>query len=201
MSSNNNRIWLFALGGCGVVAIVMILILAAGFWGIEGLLLSRPHRVVIEEDHASFELGFSPSKDTGPIPPDCFRVSFRDVVESDNLVVKQMLIEARGKRKIEVRQAGAVRSATLEPSRDEEFMRGEITFVADLFLQGENSRRIKYLAQIKGPGVTVGGPSSFPVKAEELSDILSIHFEGIWPLGQEFVIGNLLHEPIMLRVM
>jgi len=80
-------------------------------------------------------------------------------------------------------------------------MAAEIVFVAALVKTSESANMIKWLIQIKGQGVTVGGPSTFPVEADSLADVLQLKFDqGFHPLGQDIAIGKFQGEPIILSV-
>ena len=135
------------------------------------------------------------------IPPDSFRATVKNLVESGDLLVKHVIIEAPGEKTIKVTKKGGHSEATIEPAQNTDLMLGEITFVAALVKTSESGNMIKWLIQIKGQGVTVGGPSSFPVEAESLTGVLQLKFDQeFYPLGQDIVIGKFQGESIVLSV-
>ena len=147
-------------------------------------------------------VGVTGCRDRGSqIPSDSFRATVKDLVESDDLLVKHVIVEAPGKRQVSVAEKGGLAEATIVPAQDTDLMLAEITFVAALVANPESGNTVKWLIQIKGKGVTVGGPSSFPVEHESLAGVLQLPFdEEIYPLGQDVVIGKFQGEPIVLTV-
>jgi hypothetical protein len=135
------------------------------------------------------------------IPPNSFRATVKNLVEGSDLLVKHVIIEAPGKRVVKVTEKGRRSAATIEPAQDTDLMLAEVTFVAALVKNSESGNMIKWLIQIKGQGVTVGGPSSFPVEAESLADFIQLEFaQEFHPLGQDIVIGKFQGESIVLSV-
>jgi len=135
------------------------------------------------------------------IPPDSFRATVKDLVEGSDLFVKHVIIEAPGKKTVKVTKKGGHSEATIEPAQNTDLMLAEVTFVAALVKTSGSATMIKWLIQIKGQGVTVGGPSSFPVEADSLSGVLQLKFDQeFYPLGQDIVIGKFQGESIVLSV-
>ncbi len=135
------------------------------------------------------------------IPPNSFRATVKNLVEGSDLLVKHVIIEATGTRTVKVTEKGGLSEATIEPAQDTDLMRAEVTFVAALVKTSESGNMIKWLIQVKGQGVTVGGPSSFHVEAESLSDVMQLELDQEFhPLGQDIVIGKFQGESIVLSV-
>ncbi len=138
---------------------------------------------------------------TNQLPPDSFRATVKYLVEGSGLLVKHVIIEAPCKKTVKVTQGRKHSEATIEPAQNTDLMLAEVTFVAALVKTSESGNMIKWLIQIKGQGVTAGGPSSFPVEAESLADILQLKFDQEFhPLGQDVVIGKFQGESIILSV-
>lgn len=138
---------------------------------------------------------------TNQIPPDSFRATVRDLVEGRDFLVKHVTIEAPGKKTVTVTEKGGEQMAVIEPGQNTDLMLAEVVFVAALTKTSESGTMMKWLIQIKGQGVTVGGPSSFSVEAESLADVLQLELDQeIHPLGQDIVIGKFQGESIVLSV-
>jgi hypothetical protein len=135
------------------------------------------------------------------IPEGSFRLTCQTLVDSKDLIVKHVIIEACGQRHVEVTQDGDHSSVSpLEP-RDTDAVRVEITFVATLTTRSDAPNRIKWLIQLKSRNATAGGPSTFPVETESLDDILQLDLQdGLHPLGHDLVVGKFQGEPIVLLV-
>ena len=138
---------------------------------------------------------------TNHIPPDSFRATVKSLVERSDLVVKHVTVEASGKKEVTVSEKGGHDKATIQPGQNTDLMLAEVIFVATLIKTSESGTMIKWLIQIKGQGVTVGGPSSVSVEAESLADVLQLKFDQeFYPLGQDVVIGKFQGETIILSV-
>ena len=131
------------------------------------------------------------------IPPDSLRATVQNLVESNDMLVKYVIIQATGERTIKVNG----KKATIEPASNTDFMVAEIVFVATLVKSSESANIVKWLIQVKGQGVGVGGSTAFSVEAESLDDVLELKFDqGLYPLGQDITIGKFREEPIILSV-
>ena len=131
------------------------------------------------------------------IPPDSFRATVQNLVKSNDMLVKHVVLQATGERTVKVNG----KKATIEPTLNTDFMTAEIVFVATLVKSSESANMIKWLIQIKGQGGGVGGSSTFPIEAESLDDVLELKFDqGLYPLGQDITIGKFREEPIILSV-
>jgi hypothetical protein len=143
---------------------------------------------------------------TNPIPPtpNSFRVTVNTIYESSDLLVKQAIIEAPGQKKVSITQKTGtfgVREVWIDPVQDTNPALAEVTFVAALVKTSKSANMIKLLIRIKGKIQSAGDPLTYPVKAENLSDILQLQFDqNTYPLGQDIVIGKFLGEPIVLSV-
>ncbi len=136
--------------------------------------------------------------DSSQIPPGSFRVTVKDLVESDDLLVKHVIIEAPGERTVRIAGKGRV---IIQPAQNADLMLGEITFVAALVKTSESGNRIKWLIQIKDQGSSMRSASTSSVEAESLADILQLKFDQeSYPLGQDIVIGKFQGESIVLSV-
>jgi hypothetical protein len=144
--------------------------------------------------------GCRQSKD--PIPDGSFRLTTVTVVDTEDIVVKQAIIEAAGKRSVKVTEDGGLTSVSnVEPLRDKETMNVKIAFVASLIKRSDSPNTIKWLIQLKSTGTTAGGPSTFQVEADSLDNILQLDLsDGVFPLGHDHVVGKFQGKPIVLLV-
>ncbi len=137
------------------------------------------------------------------IPPESSRVTVEEIVETRQLLVQQVLIEAAGKRRVRIDDMGGnIGPVTVEPEQDTGRILAEITFVAFLEEASESAGVFWWMTQIEGPGSTAArGPSAFPVEADGLTDVLRLGLEqGLYVLGQDVRIGRFREEPIVLSV-
>ena len=144
--------------------------------------------------------GCQESKDQ--IPDGYFRLAIDTLVDTKDLIVKHVIVEAPGKRSVKVTQEGGHSSVSdVEPIQDIDTMRVDITFVATLIPISGSPNIFKWLIQLKSRSSTAGGPSTFEVEAESLDDILQLDLrEGLHPLGQDLIVGKFRGEPIILLV-
>lgn len=144
--------------------------------------------------------GCQESKDQ--IPDGYFRLAIDTLVDTKNLIVKHVTVEAPGKRRVKVTQKfGHSSVSNVEPIQDIGTMRVDITFVATLIPRSSSPNMFKWLIQLKSRSSTAGGPSTFEVEAESLDDILQLELrEGLYPLGQDLIVGKFQEEPIILLV-
>jgi hypothetical protein len=136
------------------------------------------------------------------IPDGSFRLTIDNKVDTKDLIVKHVIVEALGKRSVKVTKHGGDSSVSnVEPFRDMETMRVEITFVATLIPRTGSPNMFKWLIQLKSKNSTAGGPSAFEVEAESLGNILQVDIqEGLYPIGQDLVVGKFQEKPIVLLV-
>jgi len=136
-----------------------------------------------------------------PIPAGSFRLTAKTLVDTKGLVVKHATIEAAGERTIKVREDGSESSVSPLVQNDADMVRVEITFVATLVTSSDGPNMIKWLIQLKSRDATAGGPSTFPVEAETLDDILQLDLpDGTHPLNQDLVVGRFQGKPVVLSV-
>ncbi len=144
--------------------------------------------------------GCQESKDQ--IPDGSFRLTTETLVDTKDVVVIQAIIEAGGKRSVKVTEDGSLSSVSnVKPLRDKATMDVKIAFVASLIKRSDSANTIKWLIQLKSTGTTVGGPSTFQVEADSLDNILQLDLsDGVFPLGQDLVVGKFQGKPIVLLV-
>jgi hypothetical protein len=146
---------------------------------------------------------FAGCKKTGEqAPQNSFIMTLEDLVSSEQLVVKHLKIRANGKRTIKITEDRDSDEATIGPRPNASLMEADIVLVADLIKDFKQSgHMVKWLVQIKGFGVTVGGPSFFAAQGETLEQILTLDIrEGTFPLGQDIEFGRLQDRPLVLSV-
>ena len=135
------------------------------------------------------------------IPPDSFRLRTNTLVDSSDMLVRKVRIEAHGTRIVKVTEEGDSSTATIGPVRNADFMVAEIVFVAALLKTPESTNMIKWLIQIQGQGVTVGGPSTHQVEVDSLADVLDLQVDqGLHLLAEDIAIGTFRGRPIVLSV-
>jgi hypothetical protein len=144
--------------------------------------------------------GCRESKDQ--IPEGSFRLTTVTVVDTKDIVVKQAIVEAVGKRSVKVTEEGGLSSVSnVEPLRDKKTMNVRIAFVASLIKRSDSPNIIKWLIQLESTGTTAGGPSTFQVEADSLDNILQLTLsDGVFPLGNDLVVGKFQGKPIVLLV-
>ena len=135
------------------------------------------------------------------IPPNSFRAKVNHLVEGDDLLVTNLIIEAAGKRTITITTSTGKAVATIEPVQNAKLMHAEVTLVATLVKTSDSNSSLKWLIQIKGQGITVGGPATFPIETDTLAGVFEVKVDQEFhPLGKEIEIGKLQDKPIVLSV-
>ena len=153
-----------------------------------------------------FVAGCKEKEQVQEIPPGSFRVSIEDLYEGTDLLVKHFTIEAHGEKTVKISKKTGHGLINATPALDTELMVAEVVFVADLVKTSAPTNMLKLLIQITerrgiSTGNSVGAPNSFPAEAENLADILELTLsDGLYPLGQDIVIGKFQGEPIVLSV-
>jgi hypothetical protein len=144
--------------------------------------------------------GCQESKDQ--IPDGSFRLTTETLVDTKDIIVKHVIIEAPGTRSVKVTEDGSLSSVSnVKPLRDTDTMNVKITFVASLIKRSDSAHTIKWLVQLKSRVATAGGPSTFPVEADSLDNILQLDLsDGVFPLGHDLVVGRFQGKPIVLLV-
>jgi hypothetical protein len=144
--------------------------------------------------------GCQESKDK--IPDDSFRLAIDTLVDTKDIIVKHVIVEALGKRSVKVTEdVGLSSVSNVEPIRDIDTMRVDITFVATLIPRSGSPNILKWLIQLKSKNNTAGGPSTFQVEADSIGDIVQLDLqEGLYPLGQDLVVGKFQGKPVVLLV-
>jgi len=143
--------------------------------------------------------GCQESKDK--IPDGSFRLTIETLVDTKDIIVKHVIVEALGKRSVKVTEDGDLSSISVKPFRDMDTMRLDITFVATLIPRSGSPKMVKWLIHLKNKNNWVGGPSTSQVEAESIGDILKLDLqEGLYPLGQDLVVGKFQEKPIVLLV-
>ena len=146
-------------------------------------------------------LGLGCRESVEPIPDGSFRLTSKTLVDTKDLTVKHVILEASGERTVEVTEGGDHSSVSPLKSRDTDTVRVEITFVATLITRSDSPNMVKWLIQLKSRNATAGGPSTYPVETESLEDILQLDLQdGLHPLGHDLVVGKFQGAPIVLLV-
>ena len=135
------------------------------------------------------------------IPAGSFKVQVETLVETKDVLVKHLRIEAPGKREVRLVKKDSRSKAVISPGQNQPNMHADIACVAVLIRSPNSQGTLKLLMQIKGQGVTVGGPSSGPVDADKVDDILQLKVDqDYYDLGDEIEIGSFQGDPIKLTV-
>jgi hypothetical protein len=137
------------------------------------------------------------------IPPNSCRVTVEDLVDQGNLFVKHITLTAHGERWVRVTEEASVHEAKIEPDHKTALMSADVVLVANLFSSTESSKsQLTWLVQIKGRGVTVGGPLRIEVPfGKKLSEVVSVDIApGDHPVGQDIPLGTVLDRTLILKV-
>ena len=136
-----------------------------------------------------------------PIPPNSFRAKVNHLVEGDDLLVTNLIIEAAGERTVTITTKTGKSVATIEPVQNAQLMHAEVTLVATLVKTSDSKSSLKWLIQIKGRGITVGGPATFPIETDTLAGVFEMKIDQEFhPFGQDIEIGKFQENPIVLSV-
>ena len=65
---------------------------------------------------------------TNQIPPGPFRATVKDLVDGSDFLVKHVIIEASGERRVKVTEKGGLAEATIAPAQNSDLMLAEVTF-------------------------------------------------------------------------
>jgi hypothetical protein len=141
-------------------------------------------------------------KTSEQVPQNSFVITVEDMVSREELVVKHLKIRANGKKTVRITEGGNLDEATIGPRPNASLMEADIVLVADLIKDFKQSgHMVKWLVQIKGFGVTVGGPSFLAAHGETLEKILTLDIEeGTFPLGRDIELGRFQDRPLVLSV-
>jgi hypothetical protein len=122
------------------------------------------------------------------------------------MLVKRLLITAHDKRTIEVSVPdSSSQSVTVRPDPriGNDLVTGEVIILADLVdISESESKRLRWLTQVRGQGSTAGGPDLYPVPANSnLKDIVKLNIQpGEHPIGQPLVLGQFQDKEILLTI-
>ncbi len=141
------------------------------------------------------------------IPQNAYRLEAEDLVDVKGMVlVKRLVITAHGERAVRISVVdGGHREAVVspDPRADNDLVTADVIILADLIeLSASESKLLRWLTQVKGPGITAGGPSLYEVPSTStLKDIVTLNIQpGEHPVGQPLVLGRLRGKDILLTV-
>jgi hypothetical protein len=134
--------------------------------------------------------------------PTSFRVTAHRLIDTKDLLVHHVTIEAPGERFVRVNAEGKlVCQSTLKPVGDASTFRLELTFVATLVKRPDSPNIMNWYMQTKWSGNTIRCPEMIETEAETLSELVQLNmFEGSHSFGQDFVLGEFKNEPIVVLV-
>ncbi len=145
-------------------------------------------------------LGCQKSEDNTPATS--FRIITDKLIDTKDLVVHHVTIEAPGERYVQVNAEGELFcKSTFKPVRETNTLRFELTFVATLIKRPDSPNVMKWYMQAKCDGNTIGHPDLIETEAQTLSELLKLNmFEGSQSFGQDLVLGEFKKEPIVVFV-
>ncbi len=138
-----------------------------------------------------------------PVPPGSYRIAVEDLVTDNHLMIKRATITAKGKKMVRVTETGSLEEATIDADAENGMMTAELLLVANIITPSNPSESLMtWLKQIKGSGVTVGGPGIISIgSAKKIGDVMKINLlPGDYPLDQTLEIGSVQGQKVVLTV-
>ena len=129
-----------------------------------------------------------------------FRVKTKQIAKADDLVIVKVDFSFYGKRKISFGEGeGSMSSAS--GGNSEEITKGSLLLVVDL-LGAEDASRVKFLGQIRVPGVICGGPEVGPVEAGmKVKNLFNVTVKnGEYPIGSEIDVAVFRGRTFRMKV-
>ena len=144
--------------------------------------------------------GCPESKDN--VSVETFHISTNKLIEKEDLVVHTVTIETSGSRVIQLRtEDGIKRYSTFRPNGDSNMSRFEIAFVATLTKTPASTNVLKWVIQAGSDSGAAYMPSTYNVKASEISEVLRLDIrDGSFSFGQDLILGELQTKPLSILV-
>ncbi len=133
------------------------------------------------------------------IPKDKVNIEVNKIYDGDNLIIYLLDIKFLEERVVRLSEKGGLSQAKIEPDLKSGISTCEVLIMADRIAIGDKSR-IKLLNQIRGSGVTVGGPDEYTLEAsDKLKDVLKIEIKsGEYNIDSEIKISSFQNHPLNL---
>jgi len=153
-------------------------------------------------------LGCERSEDSNPaaenILATTFRVSAKKLVDTEELAVFRVNIEATGERNVQVSAQGRVFCEGLcGPEPKTNTLQYEVILVAALIKRSGSSNLVKWFMQTEGGGSKISrpNPETIETEVEAISEILKLKtLQGTASFGNDLVLGEFKNEPIVVSL-
>ena len=130
-----------------------------------------------------------------------YRIDCEKIAGGKDLVIVRLKLTFAGSRSVRLFDEHDSETARIAPAAQDSLAECEVLLVADLVGLGDK-RMVKWLHQIRGSGVTAGGPGIYPTEpGESLDDLLDIRIKaGECAFGSEVEVAVFRGQALRLKV-